>query len=133
MRSLLFITYKKRLFVGYEQHIRKRDIRGFDMTEEEQAHQVKMASIYLHIKTLLDEEIEEAHITAIAGQIINLKNRMKMSTFEITLLLIKIVNDLENIIKENSEIEKIEKLLVEKEKKAKDTKTRKSGWALIEF
>jgi hypothetical protein len=102
------------------------------VAEEEQAHQVKMASIYLHIKTLLDEEIEEAHITAIAGQIINLKNRMKMSTFEITLLLIKIVNDLENIIKENSEIEKIEKLLVEKEKKAKDTKTRKSGWAIIE-
>ena len=103
------------------------------MAEEEQAHQVKMASIYLHIKTLLDEEIEEAHITAIAGQIINLKNRMKKSTFEITLLLIKIVNDLENIIKENSEIEKIEKLLVEKEEKAKDTKTRKSGWALIQF
>lgn len=103
------------------------------MTEKEQTHKIKMASIYYHVKSLLDEESEEAHITAIAGQIINLKSRMKISNFEVTLLLIRIINDLEDIMKKTSEIEKIEKLLGEKEENTKDTKTRKSGWVLIQL
>src|SRR5271157_3304835 len=104
-------------------------------------NQKRLATLYEDIITILSMETQQDHSALLAALIMHLRSRLGLSHFKIMFLLLQLVEDLENMIGETSELEELKKQMEEidqiKERDqahpAVSKNKKKSGWAMIQF
>ena len=104
------------------------------MSEEKEKEDKRLGLLYFNIKALLDAETQEIHIANLTAQLMNLKIRLDITTFELTVMIIGMIESLEKKMEEAHQLKEMEGLLEKKNQEEKITPAKKkSGWALIQL